>query len=323
MRGSVVLIAVLLAGAAVAMLGRILGPLVFAVFAFFLIQPVGDRLTAIGVPRWLAYLGIVTGIFTAVTALAVVVTANAEELRKHLDSYQERLYQRITEISPEAAATTRQTVHGVLERWGSHAIWTLYEAVEFSLMVFFYLLFIAANAGYLPGRVRRAFPDHAERILETGQTIASGMQRYISVKTFVGLGMGATVAVVLAVANVDYWPLWAFLFFLLNYITYIGSIVACVPPIALAFLQFDPATASMIAVALVLVRLFWIDYVELRLSGAELNTDPVLLLLGLAFWGQFWGVVGLVLAVPIITSLKLILLSVDVTRRWGHLASEK
>lgn len=54
--------------------------------------------------------------------------------------------------------------------------------------------------------------------------------------------------------GLDHWMLWAFLFFALNYITYIGSAAACVPPLVMAHL------------------------------------DPTLLFLWLSYWGWAWGI---------------------------------
>jgi len=63
--------------------------------------------------------------------------------------------------------------------------------------------------------------------------------------------------------------------------------------------------------------------VEIKWSGQSLNIDPLLLLLGLAYWGWFWGLVGLVLAVPMLTSLKIVLANIDETRSWAILISEE
>ena len=67
--------------------------------------------------------------------------------------------------------------------------------------------------------------------------------------------------------------------FLANYVTYVGSVVACVPPIAVAYLQFiSPVAATVLAALIVVNRLFWIDYVEIVFTGKHLNVSPLLLL---------------------------------------------
>ena len=154
--------------------------------------------------------------------------------------------------------------------------------------------------------------------------IADQMGYFMRVKTLVSLGLGLGAAVILGAFGLDYWVLWAFLFFLLNYITYLGSIVALVPPVAVALLQFEsPWMAVAVGGLLVLNRLLWIDLMELRFTGKQLNVDSSLLLAFLAYWGWTWGIVGLLLAVPLLTSLKIVLANISDTWPLARLMSEE
>jgi predicted PurR-regulated permease PerM len=127
----------------------------------------------------------------------------------------------------------------------------------------------------------------------------------------------------MAVFGVKYWLLWTCVFFALNYITYVGSIAACIPPILVAALQLPSHLAALIfACLLVANRFLWIDFIEIRFSGKRLNIDSVLMFLWLAYWGWVWGVVGLVLAFPMLNSLKIILASIESTTGWAVVMSE-
>jgi len=322
-RGSLFTLAVLATATAVALLGRILGPLVFAVLLYFLVQPVAAWMMRRGLPRWAAFLLAVLALTAVLVGLGWIVAANVANLRLRSGDYQTEAVELAGRVSPGLADGVRAWLATASDEFPKHVAWTVYEATEFGLMAFFYLVFLVIDARHLPGRVRRAYPESADQVLGVVDEIASAIQRYVGVKTIVGLGMGATVAVVLALFGVPNWPLWGFLFFVLNYVTYLGSIVACVPPIALAVLEFDPWTAGLIATLLVLVRFVWIDYVEVAMSGREMNVDPVLLLVAIVFWGYFWGVVGLVLAVPIVTSLKFVLAGIRSMRPVAVLMSER
>lgn len=192
-------------------------------------------------------------------------------------------------------------------------------------MIFFYLLFIILNSEKITRRIRKAFSEQqAARLLLIGHKINEGMQQYMKTKTLVSLGLACSATILLYSFGLDYYLLWGFLFFALNYITYVGSIAACVPPMALAFLDFDnPFLAVLLSLLIVANRLFWIDFIEIKLSGQSLNLDPLLLLLSLAYWGWFWGLIGLVLAVPMLTSLKIVLANIEETRHWAILISEE
>ncbi len=199
------------------------------------------------------------------------------------------------------------------------------DIAELFILVLVYLVFLFLGGRKLPAKIRRAFPGaQGEQILRIGAGITDSMEAFMAVKTLVGLGMGATAGGIMFFLGLDHWLLWAFLFFASNYITYIGSAVTIVPPIVLAFFDFtSPWGAVLLAVLLVVNRLIWIDFVEIRLSGRELNLDPVLMFLWLAYWGWVWGVLGLILAYPMMAAVKIVLQHVSGGTPWAVLMSDE
>src|SRR5262249_38265104 len=153
---------------------------------------------------------------------------------------------------------SREVYHFVFER-GIHIL-------ELIVMSLFYLLFLILGSRKLGHRLRRAFPGpRGEDILTIGGQMRAGIDRFIKGKTLVRRGVGATSALLMSLFGLDHWLLWGFLFFALNYITYIGSMVALVPPIIMAFLDLDTVLAALVLTVLLTVnRFIWIDYVEIR-----------------------------------------------------------
>lgn len=199
------------------------------------------------------------------------------------------------------------------------------DVAELFILVLVYLVFLFLGGRKLPAKIRRAFPgDQGERILQIGAGITDSIEAFMAVKTLVGLGMGATAGAIMFFMGLDHWLLWAFLFFASNYITYIGSAVTIIPPIVLAFFDFaNPAMAVVLAILLLVNRLVWIDFIEVRLSGRELNLDPVLMFLWLAYWGWVWGVLGLILAYPMMAAVKIVLQHVAGGAPWAVLLSDE
>jgi len=199
------------------------------------------------------------------------------------------------------------------------------DAAELIVMVFFYLIFLFLGTRKFEQRVERAFPgERAQRVLAVGHGISESMERFMMVKTVVGLGMAVTSAIIMWSFGLDHWLLWAFLFFASNYITYIGSIAACLPPCVMAFLDLDStAFAVVLGILIILNRLFWIDFVELKMSGRQLNLDPTLLFLWLAYWGWSWGILGLILAYPMMAAVRIALLHIEEARGWSVMLSDE
>jgi predicted PurR-regulated permease PerM len=321
---ALVVLAVLATGAVITYLGPILKPFLIAVFLFYTTRAAANALVRLRFPPWLAYLVLLVVAGAATVTAAVFVYGEAQTFYRDWPRYQERILALIGEGAMGARHSLEEMFQVSFRDIFGFAFEKSVGILELLLMTFFYLLFLILGAGKLPGRVQRAFPgERAERVLSIGRQISAGMEQFMKVKTVVSLGMSLTAALVMYAFGLDHWLLWAFLFFALNYITYIGSIAACVPPVVFAYLDLSsPVTATVLAALIILNRVVWIDYVEIKMSGKHLNIGSVLLFLWLAYWGWAWGVLGLILAFPMITSLRIVLEHLESTRGWAVLMSE-
>jgi predicted PurR-regulated permease PerM len=81
----------------------------------------------------------------------------------------------------------------------------------------------------------------------------------------------------------------------------------------------SPLAAAVLAALIVANRLFWIDYVEIVMTGKSLNVSPLLLLFAIVAFGWLWGVVGMVLSVPLIIAVRITLLSFEQSKTYGVL----
>jgi len=153
------------------------------------------------------------------------------------------------------------------------------------------------------------------------ESINTGVSQYISVKALMSFLAGIASLAVLLIFGVDFAITWALLIFLFNFIPYLGSLVATALPIALALVQLGPWQALAIAVLLIAIQQVIGTFVEPRMAGHRLGVSPLLILLSLAFWGVMWGIVGMILAVPMLVMLKIILDTIKETRPIATLMS--
>ena len=198
-----------------------------------------------------------------------------------------------------------------------------FATVETLVMTFFYFLFLLMGAGKFPERIRAALcagkgrQDHSreQRNRRWDGTVHESQDHRQP-------RHGGDLRRPHVVVRIGSLGIMGLLLFALNYITYIGSIAACVPPIMFAFLDLEPIPASILAGLLVLNRFIWVDYIEIRLSGRSLNTDSVVLFVWLSYWGWAWGLIGLILAFPMVACLKLVLEYVEGAKSFAILMSE-
>ena len=234
---ALVLIAIILMVSVVTYLGPILKPFLVAVFLYFSTKAAAGFLIRRRFPALLAYLTLFVAGSAAVAALPYWPTARAWPFRRsgHATS----------SVSWSSSGTPSEASQPLTELFASSSgeiLKYVFEqglgVLELLIMTFFYLLFILLGAGRLPQRVHRAFPeDRSKPIIAVATQIGTGMERFMQVKTLVSVGMGVSAAVLMYLFGLQGWLLWGILFFALNYITYIGSIVACVPPVILAYLD--------------------------------------------------------------------------------------
>lgn len=149
-------------------------------------------------------------------------------------------------------------------------------------------------------------PVRLEKVTAIIDQVAQATRKYISIKTQMSVLTGLLSYVILLVFDVDFPVWWAFLIFLLNYIPYIGSLFATLLPAVFAMFQFQSFWIFLwLFLAIQAVQLLVGNVLEPKIMGRTLNLSPLGVLLALTFWGVIWGVLGMILSVPI-TSVMVI-----------------
>tara|TARA_B100002052_G_C15883857_1_gene600643 strand:- start:1683 stop:3128 length:1446 start_codon:yes stop_codon:yes gene_type:complete len=195
-----------------------------------------------------------------------------------------------------------------------------------SLTVLFFLLFIIFEANLLPGRIEAAFPgDSLGRFQNITDRAREGINTYIVVKTGVSIGTGTCAGLICLTFGIDLWFVWAIGALILNYVPYIGSLIASVPPAILGMLMMndDPLMLLVFLGLLVANQQFWGGFIEMKWAGEALDLSPVLLLIVVAFSYWLWGIVGMVISVPFTVIIKIVLDTVEQTRPLAVLMSER
>jgi AI-2 transport protein TqsA len=151
-------------------------------------------------------------------------------------------------------------------------------------------------------------------VLETVHAVAHKVRRFLLIRTVLGVISGAAVTAWLWFMGVDFAPFWGVLFFLLNYVPNIGSIIAGIPPTLLAFVQFGPGWALLVAGGLLAMEQVTGNFLDPHLQGRTLNVSSLVVLLSVILWGWIWGVPGALIAVPLTVTIILVCAKVPMLR---------
>jgi predicted PurR-regulated permease PerM len=123
----------------------------------------------------------------------------------------------------------------------------------------------------------------------------------------INLGLGMATAAVMALLDLPNPVLWGTVAALLNFIPYAGSATTLVLLTVVAFVTFSN-TGHVAAVAASYLTLATIEgqIVQPLVVGRRLKLNPIIVFLALWFGGWFWGIAGVVIAVPTLVSLKVV-----------------
>jgi predicted PurR-regulated permease PerM len=190
---------------------------------------------------------------------------------------------------------------------------SLKDVLTNTFLIIFTMIFILLEASSGQTKFEAAF-GRREGSLEGPRMFLQNLGRYLGIKTLVSIVTGLCAGILTWAIGLDFPLLWAMLAFLLNYIPTIGSIIAAVPAVLLALVQLGPGEASATAIGFAAINVIFGNLVEPRLMGYGVGISPLIVFVGLVFWGWVFGPVGMLLSVPLTMTLKLALESDDRTR---------
>ena len=146
------------------------------------------------------------------------------------------------------------------------------------------------------------------------QSFSEKMNKNLSIKTIVIIITGILIYFSLSIIGLDHAIMWGLIAFLLNYIPNIGSIIASIPAILIALIQFNIYYALTVGLVYLIVNIVMGSIIEPKYLGKELGLSTLIIFLSLIFWGWLLGPVGMLLSVPLTMIVKIALESNDDTR---------
>ena len=320
------IIATFVVGVVLDLLESVLLPLVVAIFLSYLFKPLIVWLKRRHIPTVVSLLIVFVTIAAVVSGLSFVLYSSIDSFIAEAPVYQERVNDLLGEVDTSVRSLALR-FHLPLSEFDwrtvvdvssitsilSSSLGTTVTFLGNVILVMLYMFFILASSGHMAAKLRMGFRrEHSQQIASIIERIDLQVRQYILTKTFVSLITGTLTTLVLWIFGVDFALFWGFLAFLLNYIPNIGSLLAEVFPVLLAFLQFDSVITPLIIFLILLgMQTVMGNVVEPKMMSFTLNLSPLVILVALIFWGWLWGIVGMIIAVPMTAILKIIFENID------------
>lgn len=168
------------------------------------------------------------------------------------------------------------------------------------------MVFILAEAAIFPRKFRRILDRPGQDSVRFAKIVGE-VQEYLVIKTLVSLATGILIGIWAWIMGLDFPILLGLVGFLLNYVPTIGSILAAIPAILLALIQFGLGPAVVVMVGYLVINTLFGNIIEPSLMGRRLGLSTLVVILSLLFWAWIWGPVGALLAVPLTMAVKIML----------------
>ena len=315
--GSLMILATVALAVALAYTRNVMIPFVLAIFVTAVVAPVVDfQVKRWRLPSWLAVLTTLLLVLVMLALIGVVLIVAVQTMvhaagdySKRVIDLTERLFANLNAHGmkvDQAHITQELEMHlpGVITKTAG----TVMAIVSHGFLILIFVVFLLA--GRNPHQRRTGI--YAE--------IESTIRGYITTMTAIAAVTSLLVGAVLWVFGLEMAWLFALLVFFLSYIPNVGPIVATLLPIPIALTQFqDPWMIFAVVAVPGAIHMTIGNLVAPKLMGRGLELHPVTVLLALAFWGLLWGVVGMVLAVPIVAMLRIVLSHFSTTRPLANL----
>lgn len=192
------------------------------------------------------------------------------------------------------------------------------------LAVILLTLFFMVYGENLQRRALALLPSRQQQkiTVEILHSIEREMSRYVLTITVINVLLGLLFAAALVALGLEIPEalLWGTFAALLNYAPYVGPLIGILAMLLMGFMHFnDPLQALLPAGAYLLLHTLEGQLITPIVLGRRMALSPLMLILGLMIFGWLWGIVGLLLAVPLLACTKLVLDRIEGMEPWARL----
>lgn len=311
-------------------LSRILSPFLMAIPLVYIIKPISDKLVSKKIPIRLAIL-LVYLIFIAVAAAVVIffipkLAANIRDLMETLPELMERYEQiinsllkniknsnwsgQIKDVIFKEIENGTETVRKLLVKFLENGLNLIMDMVRIIVD-----LTVAMVIAYYVIKDGKQFRDFILLILPRsmragltgmGRDISKVLAGFIQGQLMTALVVGALETMGLMLVNIKYPLVLGMIGGMGNIIPYFGPFIGAIPAVAVA-LTISPMKAVWVAAVFLVIQQIDNNFISPKMIEGKLGLHPVTTIFAVLVGGEFFGIPGMLLAVPSLAIIRVIL----------------
>jgi predicted PurR-regulated permease PerM len=183
------------------------------------------------------------------------------------------------------------------------------EVVAKSSVMFVLLFFLLASGDMFIRKLIKLFPGLHEkkRVVKITRAAEHHISRYLFTVTVINLFMGIALGIGMFLIGMPNPVLWGVMAGFLVFLPYLGPLIGITIVTVIAFLTFDSIGRILLAPAIyIALETVQGQVITPMLVGQRFALNPVAIFIWLIFWGWLWGIIGALLAVPMLTVFKIL-----------------
>jgi predicted PurR-regulated permease PerM len=193
----------------------------------------------------------------------------------------------------------------------------LNSVAGFAVLVFIFVMLGLLEVDDFNRRLRSpAVQPFGEKVLHANREIGAKLRRFMAVRSLASVLTGLVVWAFALAAGLELAAAWGAIAFALNYIPFLGPLIATVFPTLFAIAQFESwQMAVIVFISLNFIQFIIGSYLEPLLTGASLAVSPLAVIFAVFFWSFMWGLSGAFIGVPILI-VFIVYCALDPSSRW-------
>jgi len=310
-------------------LREILIPVTIAIFLTYLFHPVLKKFKKYKIPNWLTITFLLIGLFGFYYLIGLMIASNYRNFANKIQEYAGKVVVFLEDSLVPFNITAKEVgiminirieefnattvFQGLFKAGIIQSVFNSFSTLLTNLFIsLIFWIFMIMGKDKFEEKIKYAFSSQRETIGKILSSINIQLQTYLVVKTIVSLITAFVVTIILWAYGIDFPVAWGILTFMFNFIPNIGSIIISIFPILVALIEYGFGLTSIsMAVLLFLNQSIMGNLVEPHYLGRQMDLSTVFVLFSLIFWGWLWGIVGMLLSVPIAAAMKIICSNFD------------
>jgi predicted PurR-regulated permease PerM len=311
--------------------------LLLAVLLAYFLDPVVATLERIHIPRALGALLTLLAVTAIFAGLGYLLVVRAEQFATDWPRYSgilrhattafdrqlttlERQIEAITPATERGRAVARGLEPPPVREWLFQGVGSLYSILLVATFVPFLVFFMLAAKRRIWRATMELFPDeHQESVKEALDKVSSMLRSFVAGNVLVALILILSSWAFFLAIHLDYPFLTGDVSGALNMVPYLGAILAWVPPFLIGMAQWSTIGPYIgVAAVLTIFHIIGMNVLMPAIVGRRVHLNAVAVTIALLFWGWLWGAIGLILAIPITATIKVICDYTDGWEAFGH-----